>query len=190
MSHSRPDAPTTSDEDLLQGFVEGGEEALSRVRGWADAVVHLGNWRFDDPEDVVQEILLKLVQVLKENRYRKRSSFKTFVFSVAKHTCIDRYRRGRIAREVPLTDDAIKVSGEEQAETALQREERRQFVRFVFQQLSQECQQLWKWVYYEGLPTAQIGSRLGISSGNVRVRVHRCLERARVIGRACHSGPL
>ena len=56
------------------------------------------------------------------------------------------------------------------------------------------CRELWRLVYAEGLSAQDVGEKLGIKAGNVRVRVHRCLEKARAIyadleGRTLAFGP-
>lgn len=66
-------------------------------------------------EDIVQNVLMKLVTVLREGRYDKeRSRFRTYLSRLMYHEFIDHYRRSCARREhlkVPLTDDA----GEEAA---------------------------------------------------------------------------
>ncbi len=189
-----PESPASGrgdpDLEVLEGFLAGRPQAVARVRGWADAVARSRGWRFDDPEGVVQEILLKLVRVVRSGGFRKSSSFRTFVFSVAKHTCIDVYRAERwrstfveegLEPEIP--------SGEESPEESARTSELRELLRYVFQRLSQECRQLWRWVYGEGLSAEEVSSRLDISVPNVRVRVHRCLEKARKTGRDFLAGP-
>ncbi len=173
----------STDDAILSGFLAGDEEAIHHVQGWVDGVVHLGRWRFGDPEAVVQEIVLKLLEIVRSGRYARRSTFKTFVFAVAKYTCVDLFRRERIRARVeigavPLADAPVGQAGEH-PHRALERRENLELLTYILQGLPEECRRLWDWVYGEGLGAAEVGRRLGTSAGTVRVRVHRCLQKAR-----------
>jgi len=170
--------PTTTDDTILERFLAGEGEALQRVQGWVDAVVHLGRWRFSDPEGVGQDIVMRLLTIVRSGRYERRSSFKTFVFAVAKYTCVDQFRRERLREQVEMRSGAPAESVVE-AERALEQRESLEFLGYVLQRLPEECRHLWKWVYGEGLSAAEVGQRLGVQEGTVRVRVHRCLQKAR-----------
>jgi len=171
------------DDAILNGFLAGEDEAVHHVQGWVDGVVHLGRWRFEDPEAVAQEIVMRLLRVVRSGRYARRSSFKTFVFAVAKYTCVDLYRRerlrSRVESEAAPHADAPVLRPAEHPHHALEEREDLDLLRYILQGLPDECRRLWAWVYGEGLSAAEVGSRLGASAGTVRVRVHRCLQRAR-----------
>lgn len=180
-----------SDPDpTLLGFLEGDPRAVACVRGWAERVVRSGGWGFTDPEGVVQEVLLKLVRTLRPAGARMSCRFSTFVFSVAKHTCIDVYRaegsRAFVATgaAVPPANEGTNADPDER----LRNRERREALRYVLQRLPEECRRLWMWVYADKLSTEEVSRRLGISVPNVRVRVHRCLEKAKSIAAAFVGG--
>jgi RNA polymerase sigma factor (sigma-70 family) len=184
----------TNDDAILNGFLSGEEEAVHHVQGWVDGVVHLGRWRFEDPEGVGQEIVMRLLGIVRSGRYERRSSFKTFVFAVAKYTCVDLFRRERLRAR--LERDAGAPSAEtpgfrreEQPHDALEEREEIELVKYVLQGLPEECRRLWAWVYGEGLSAGEVGRRLGASEGAVRVRVHRCLQKAREFVHQYLGGP-
>jgi len=173
----------------VDGFLQGNLQDVRRVRGWAEKVVRSGGWGFPDPEGVVQEILLKLVRTLHADGFRMSRRFSTFVFSVAKHTCIDVYRAERSRALVAAGTLAATPSpgpGAD-AERLLSRE-RHEALRYVLQRLPEECRRLWVCVYADKLSTDEVSRRLGISVENVRVRVHRCLQKARSIAGAFLAG--
>jgi RNA polymerase sigma factor (sigma-70 family) len=183
----------TADEAILDGFLAGEDEAVHHVQGWVDGVVHLGRWRFEDPEAVAQEIVLRLLSVVRSGRYARRSSFKTFVFAVAKYTCVDVYRRerlrSRVESEAAPCADARVAWPAEHPQRALEEREDLDLLRYILQGLPEECRRLWVWVYGEGLSAAEVGNRLGASAGTVRVRVHRCLQKAREFAQQHSGGP-
>ena len=45
---------------ICAGFVRGDTAEVEIARGWVRGVVRGGNWRFDDPESVEQDALLRL----------------------------------------------------------------------------------------------------------------------------------
>ena len=47
--------------------------------------------------------------------------------------------------------------------------------------MSDDCRRLWTLIYVEKLPSDTVAERLGLSAVNIRVRAHRCLEKAREI---------
>ncbi|HKQ98209.1 MAG TPA: sigma-70 family RNA polymerase sigma factor [Candidatus Polarisedimenticolia bacterium] len=174
----------TTDDAILNGFLAGEEEAIHHVQGWVDGVVHLGRWRFEDPEAVGQEIVMRLLGIVRSGRYQKRSTFKTFVFAVAKYTCVDLFRRERQRTRVETVAGAPLAGVDagpppDHPHRALQEREDLELLKYILQGLPEECRRLWGWVYGEGLSAAEVGSRLGTNAGTVRVRVHRCLQKAR-----------
>jgi RNA polymerase sigma factor (sigma-70 family) len=180
--------PTPGDDAILNGFLAGEDEAVHHVQGWVDGVVHLGRWRFEDPEAIGQEILMRLLGIVRSGRYERRSSFKTFVFAVAKYTCVDLYRRQRLRTRVETPSGAAIAEAPAPGGTghplrALEHHEDLELLKYIMQGLPEECLRLWSWVYGEGLSAAEVGRRLGASAGTVRVRVHRCLQKARGFAR-------
>jgi len=169
-----------NDNEIHRGFVDGSPQATHHVQGWIDGVVHLGRWNFEDAEGVVQEILIKLLRTVRADRWKRQSSFKTFVFAVSKHTCIDIYRSERLRSHLSHeAEPGLSPSVPADQDVPLEDRQRLESIRFVLQQLPSECLRLWNWVYREGLAAGEVSRRMGISPGNVRVRVHRCLQKAR-----------
>ena len=180
-----------TDVEILEGFLAEDGPAFRNVQGWVEGVVHLGRWHFEDNEAVVQDVLLKLLRITRGGAFQRQSSFKTFVFSVAKHTCIDIYRREKLRAQVHGPESPVEPADDRPgADRAVEKRERLELLRYVFQKLPDECRGLWKMTYHEGLSAAEAGKRLGITAGNVRVRSHRCLEKARAIGQAFHGIPV
>jgi len=178
-----------SDDDILTGFLAGDDEAVHHVQGWVDGVVHLGRWRFEDPESVRQEIVMRLLAIVRSGRYGKRSTFKTFVFAVAKYTCVDLFRRERLRPRVETGERAPMPQPIGQPHRTLEEREDLELLRYILQGLPEECRQLWRWAYGDGIDANEIGRRLGVNPGTVRVRVHRCLQKARAFALQHSGGP-
>lgn len=190
-SHRRPRRPHPEVRAILQPdeiarvleeFRDGRPSALETVQGWIRAVLHGGRWRFGDPEAVAQEVLLKLLRIVGAGRIDDPRTFQKFVYSVTKNTCVTQYHRERrrATREQP--DPGVEPPAPDaDPGRDLERRDRLEAAAYVLQRISGRCRQLWDYVYVQGQPAEQIAETLGISVGNLRVRVHRCLARAREI---------
>ena len=66
-----------SDAESLAGFQAEREESVHHVQGWIEGIIHLGRWQFHDPEGVAQEVMIKLLTIVRRGGYGGQSSFKT-----------------------------------------------------------------------------------------------------------------
>jgi RNA polymerase sigma-70 factor (ECF subfamily) len=180
--------PTLTDDDILTGFLAGRDDAVHHVEGWVYGVLHLGRWRFEDPESVRQEIVMRLLGTVRSGRYAGRSTFKTFVFAVAKYTCVDLFRRERMRTQVETPERVPAPRPLGQPHHELVEKENQELLKYILQGLPEECRRLWGWVYGEGLDAAEVARRLDTNPGTVRVRVHRCLQKARAFALQHHGG--
>ena len=167
---------------VLSGFLAEDDSALETVRAWVSDLVG-ARWSFPDPEAVVQEIVLELLRLARDGRVRRDTGFRSFVLTVARNTCVDHYRRQRLRATVDKDDEFFDTLGDPgpDPEQAARKRERLEQVRFIVQALDPGCRDLLRGFFGEGLEGGEIARRMGISHGNVRVRIHRCLDKARKI---------
>lgn len=168
--------------DLRAAFVAEQPEAIEQVRTWVRRLVR-GAWQFRDPDAVVQDVVLELIGMAREGRIKEGTRFRSFVLTVARHTCIDHHRRARLREAGSSLDDLLDepVAPGTSAEDAAVAKQRRRMARYVLQSLSEDCRALLRLTFGEDLPAREVGERLGLTEGNVRVRLHRCLQRARTL---------
>jgi len=147
-------------------------------------VVHGGKWGFEDPEGVVQEVLLKLLHLVRQGRVDRAGGFQKYVHTVARYSCVNQLHRERrrAQREIPHADPEWVAASDDPHEE-VERRERVELLRFVVHRLSESCRQLWESVYVDRRSSGDLAEDLGITVNNLRVRVHRCLEKARGIYR-------
>ena len=140
--------------------------------------------RLRDPgvaEEVAQETLRRAVEALRNGRIRNLDALPAFLFETARNICLHRLRAtGREARalgrlEVPASDPAASpldalITAQEIAS-----------VRKALEELPDDDRRLLVWSYHEGLDATEIGRRLDLTPGAVRVRRHRALGRLAVI---------
>ncbi len=164
------------DQDIIEGFLQGSRKDYQTVSQWVLRVVKLGSWGLERYwDDVTQDVLLKLYVSLKESKFEFRSSLKTYVYRIAKFTCIDYLRRysSKEKKEVELLQIGVFDPPQD-------RQEQNQADTFwrIHGLISQECRELWEMIFWQNLPYAEIAKKLDISEGTVKSRFFRCKERA------------
>ena len=102
---------TTSDEDLMlqaaAGDMDAFEQLVQRHQRSALGIAHRFLGRSAQAEDVAQEAFLKILAGAA--RYRPTARFRTYLYNVIWHLCVDAYRRkSPLALEVlePAQDTA------------------------------------------------------------------------------------
>ncbi len=180
------------DAAVIAGFLAGDADSHRQVDRWIREVLrHRGFGLGADAEDVAQEVRRKLLVALRERRFQGDASLRTYVWKAAQCAAIDQLRsRARRAVVAPL-DEAREPAARETAESGLLETERRTLAQRVLDGMDGECRRLWALIVFEQLPYAEIGRRLGLTEGNVKVRALRCRRKACDMYRALVTpGPL
>ena len=130
-------------------------------------------------EDVAQDTLRRVLEALRSRRVKDPNALPAFVFQTARHVCQVRLRslprQSRALEKVAREEGATRQ--EEDLLSGLIRRERREAVRAALKQLEENDCELLRLLFHEGLETAEVAERLGISAGALRVRKHRALSR-------------
>ncbi len=120
-------------------------------------------------QDLVQEILVALWQALPS--FEGRASLRTWVYRVAHNVAVShvvKRQRDRLARAVPLEDDALVASAIREAEG---RDAVSRLAALVRALRPADAQVIL--LYLEGLEHEAIAEVTGMSPGHVAVKVHR-----------------
>jgi len=165
------------DKKLIEGYLKGQQREFFEITSWISTVVKNEYWGLKEYwDDIIQDVRMKLYINLKGEKFRYTSSLKTYVYRIAKYTCIDYLRRKYRAEEV--STDFIELEEEKDAFAALLQKEQQQIVRQIFFELSETCRKILQMVFVEKLSYKEISSRLNIAEGTVKSRVSRCIEKA------------
>ncbi len=168
--------PTDEAARLAAAFLDNQPEAIATVTGWARSVAEHRAWGFDSPDDIVQSTMLALVQNLQGGRFAG-GELRPYVRRIAKNLCISSYRRLRSrGTEIALGGDG--GPGLDLASSELD-PERLATLREILQRLDRNCRQIISLAYGHGMNRQEIADQLGITVGATRVRLFRCLEKAR-----------
>ena len=177
---SAPDA-LASDDALVNRIKRGDEEAFDELmRRCRPRLLQFIRWSVTDAalaEDVLQDVLLQVHRSL--GRYRAESSFRTWLYSLARNVCRDHGRRSRNrAREQSLdaTDPEALITDAADPLAALTRAEQVQRVRDAVARLPDIFGTVLLLRDWEELSYQQIAQVLDIPLGTVRSRIHAARE--------------
>jgi RNA polymerase sigma-70 factor (ECF subfamily) len=152
----------TDDEQLMMRSGEGDMDAFEElVARHQQAALNIAYRFLGDPslaEDAAQEAFLKLLAGA--SRYRPLASFRTYLYGIIWHICVDVYRRKR-----PELTDAMEAHADPSAgpvQAALERE-RAALVRKAIQELPPRQRMALVLKHFEGLTYEEIGRALDCS---------------------------
>ena len=139
----------------------------------------------DAAEDVAQEVLRRTLEALRGGRVENREALPAFLFQTARHVCMQwgrsEGRRGRAFSRIE--SQSSEADPKEDPLADLISEERRERVRNAFENLGPGDREVLTLSYVESLGADEIGARLNLTAGAVRVRRHRALNRlAEIMG--------
>ena len=172
------------DAEVVAGFLKGDARAMGAVDGWIARAAYPYQRRLGERwDDVLQDIRLEITRLLKQGKFRGESSFKTYLWRVVSHTCLDQIRAaGRVQWTELETDDgaddppaAANIPSTHGSVAA--RSEVKDLLLRVLERVPADCRELWRMIH-AGMSYKEMSDRLGVAEGTLRVRVLRCREKA------------
>ncbi len=131
----------------------------------------------DSVDDVVQDCMLKLLSNLRSAAFEGRSSLKTYVYTIARRTCIDYYRAAR-AVDTCDWEQVVLIDPAESPEEKMMGKDRRRIAARVLLALPRECRRLWRAVFWGRKNYRQVAEQLGLSEGSVKRKMWNCRQLA------------
>ncbi len=124
----------------------------------------------DTAKDLAQETFVKVLQQL--HNFRNEAAIGTWIFRIASNTCLRQLQRDKkiVTSELPME---LK---EEAIETTIEKE-----VQILYRCISElkEVDRIIISLELEDMDQKEIAKIIGISEGNIRVRIHRIKEKLR-----------
>ncbi|GEO26011.1 hypothetical protein AAC03nite_17960 [Alicyclobacillus acidoterrestris] len=124
-------------------------------------------------DDLSQEVFIQAYQHL--SQFRETSSMKTWLFTIAKHKCID-YFRSAFVRRVTFHARMDDVSDDSVEERVIASEQRNAVWAALFQ-LKPDAREVVLLHTKEDMTFKEVGQVLGISETAARVKYHRAVQK-------------
>lgn len=126
-------------------------------------------------DDVAQDVWLAALEALTTGKFEGRSSFRTYVYTIARRTCIKYVHRLKHM----VTIDAVELPDETSSpERSLLRREQWQLVRKVVGSLPPKCQQLWRLLFVEEMDYGEVANLLQVKPVTIRSAMSKCCKEA------------
>lgn len=158
---------------LMLRVAQGDAEAMTVLfrHAWGDVCSLCARLSLDDDaaEDLAQETFMRVLR--SAHGFRGDARFSTWVYRIVCNVCSDhRAARARARRPLPIADDVVESDPGRVAvlRRALERLTDAEREAVVLSRLRDQ-------------PYRQLAETLGCTEGAARVRVHRALERLRII---------
>ena len=166
-----------TDDELLERWRAGdGDAGQALFAAHFDAIYRFFTSKVGEPDELVQATFLACLRA--RDRFRGQSTFRTYLFAIARNTLLAHLRGLRRDRqldpEVSSIADLVTTPG-----TRLARgEEHRRLVE-ALRQLPVEQQTLLELHYWEDLDAAALAEVFETTTGAMRVRLHRARQALR-----------
>jgi len=161
---------------------EGVQLEAYRVRLRIFAARRLHDWAA--AEDVAQETLGRVFEALRAGRVRKLDALPGYLFQTASRICLHRIRSaGRERKAFQRIGGSEEASNLESPLARLISAEDRSSLLEALERLDADDRTVLELTFRDELDSAEIGRRIGSSSGAVCVRRHRAIRRlAKILG--------
>ncbi|MBK7535352.1 MAG: RNA polymerase sigma factor [Myxococcales bacterium] len=173
--------PHVQDDELalLDQWCAGDRRAGSALFGRYFAQVH----RFFshkvevDVDDLVQETFLACVR--ERDRFQRQSSFRTYLFAVARYTLYGHWRKAKRSAQVLDFDEVSVASLSTSAASRLARQDEQARLLVALRELSVEQQLLLELYYWEELERDQLAEVFDVEPATTRSRLFRARQALR-----------
>lgn len=159
--------------DSYQRFLAGDNNALAELIGGCKdgLMLYLNSFVRDlaAAEELTEEVFVKLV--LKKPRFSQRSSFKTWLYAIARNTAMDYLRRNK-RQDAPL-EEYPHLADEAELERACIYEEEKRLLHACMKRLRSEYRQVLWLMYFEGFSCRQIGRIMKKTTHSVETLAYR-----------------
>ena len=183
-----PNRPTINDDDteLIQAINSGQTEKFAElVRRYEQKLYNFGRRMCGDTgdaEDLVQDTFLNVFRYLKD--FRHETKFKNWLYRVATSVCLKKRRRSKFAPEKELSlEEFLPAEGEASPDAVpewaaqpldqLLTSELSQVIRDAIVELPENHRLVVVLRDLEGFSTEETAQMLGLTTANVKVRLHR-----------------
>ncbi|HVR70811.1 MAG TPA: sigma-70 family RNA polymerase sigma factor [Vicinamibacteria bacterium] len=175
-------AASPSDAELIERCLRkdnaAWEALVARYRRKVFHIAYKFTGRHAEAEDLSQEILLKVFRSL--DKFNQDADFSTWLGSVSRNYCIDRYRASKREKEVLVEDlvafDLAVATTGTNPQRVLEDRDRRSFLRRGLELLPEKLREAVVLRDLQGLTYQEMAEQLGLPEGTVKSRINRGRE--------------
>jgi RNA polymerase sigma factor (sigma-70 family) len=166
------------DQNIIEGFLAGGKAEYEILVQWIEELTRIKlHIKSVSSEEIVSETMYKLLNTFRSDSFQLREKLKSYVQAVAAYTIIDHVRFRQRYTELPEGED-FDPPDPSRIEEDVHTKEEQVIASRIFALMSEECRKLWHLRFVDDLDYREIGARLGLTEGTVKVRFHRCKKQA------------
>lgn len=163
-----------SDEELAKQLQQGNETALetivSRYHSKIFAYIYRMSKNYHSANDITQEVFIKICRNIKQ--YNSEFSFKIWIYTIASNTCKDYLKSAYVQKTIPGLEMPINIRDHEDTpEEFLQKQDDREVIIKVLNQLAEIHREVVVLRFYEDLKLEEIAVVLNIPVGTVKSRL-------------------
>jgi RNA polymerase sigma factor (sigma-70 family) len=167
-----------SDREIIEGFIAGRKKEHEILAQWIRELANIRlRTRRVSADEIVSDTMYRLLIKFRSDSFTLVESLKSYVQAVAWYTIIDHIRYWRKYTDLP-DNEGFDPPDPGDISADVEKEENQAIIERVFRLMSGECRKLWDLRFVDDLDYKEIGNRLGISEGNVKIRFHRCKKQA------------
>lgn len=168
--------------DSYRRFLDGDENGfIEIVKDYKDGLILYINSFTNNiytAEELTEDTFVKLA--MKRPVDTKKSSFKTWLYTIGRNTAIDYLRKKSKSSEVSLEDCAERAD-EESIERAYIKEERKFILHKAMQRLKPEYRQVLWLIYFEGFSNKETGKIMAKSTHSIETLVYRARQSLKLL---------
>ena len=178
----------TTDFELLDAWRDGDKRAGNALfERHFDGLFRFFRYKLPDKaEDLVQQTLLACVQA--QPGFRKQSSFRTYLYTIARSKLYDALARRARDQAIDFTTSSVVDLGESPSRVLARDQEQNLLVQ-ALRRLPVQLQVILELKYFEHMSGPEIAEVLEIPEGTVRSRLRRAREQLQDAVKALAESP-
>lgn len=179
------------DKDLVKGFMAGNDACfdvlLSRYKSKVFTTIHLIVRDRSVAEDLFQDVMIKVVRMIRNGSYNEEGKFLPWVIRIARNLAIDHFRKVQRNPTQHESDDFDIFSNVQQAEESSEDkiiiDENSRYIRELIQQLPEKQREVLIMRSYADLSFKEIASITDVSINTALGRMRYALLNLRKLAR-------
>jgi len=149
--------------------------------GMIQSVVMYNKGDAQDAEDIFQDALIVLYNQAKKNDFELRCTIKTYLYSICRNLWLKKLRKS--SKMVELTETVTQfVTVDESQLKTLEVTEEKEIVAKYLRQLSEGCQEILRYFYFERKKMSEIALLMGLANDQgAKNKKSMCMKKLRTL---------